>query len=253
MKDLSADPRDLALRFLSANDTAIRQNDVASLAPDVCRSSREADDTPIKRKNRGNSRKERDEGGEGRGGERENLDPRVSARPHQGPWAILAAANAWRILEGESAGRRLMILACGSKKKRGTGEEGRVSVQVGKKKRRGRTYRFLPFAHTDTSADSRVSSRVLPVCVGGPRSHVRVCPPKTGRSASVPAWRTTWTRRGIVRNNYKHRGVTINLPIRLDNNKRITGMSCGGPAGRGGTRSRCREGAGWRAPAERVI
>jgi len=130
--------QNLALCFLSANDNATRQNDVASLARTCLRDCRaKAEDSrKLSREDRGEER-------------RENLDASVSERPHQGLWAIFAAANAWRILEG---GRETQIddPCARFEKTGGTGRERRGGIQV-EKKRRGRTYRFLPFAHTDTS------------------------------------------------------------------------------------------------------
>lgn len=83
----------------------------------------------------------------------------------------------------ESAGRRLMILARGSKKRGVSGRERRGDIRPGrkkKKKRRGRTYRFLPFAHTDARTACvriRAYSRTQLRCVGGPVL-ARECPPR---------------------------------------------------------------------------
>lgn len=132
-------------------------------------------DIPIKRKNHGNCREE--DGAKGRAltrAYRRDLtrDPERSSR-----------RRTRGVSSEESAGRRLMILARGSKKGGYAGESGgEISVQVEKKKRRGRTYRFLPFAHTDAHTACvwiRAYSRTQLRCVGGPVL-VRECPPEDG-------------------------------------------------------------------------
>jgi len=201
------------------NNNATRQRDVASLARTCLLNVAQYRDTSIKRKNRENCRDVT--GGES---ERENLDAGVSEKPHQGLWAIFA--NAWRILERV---RKTQIDDPVARfKKRGVSGEGRgeLSVQVEKKTSR------LNLSLSSFRAYEYVSVRGFLWAlryVGGPVL-VGECPPKTRRDAFIPGWRIT--RLGIARNNYKHRGVTINLPIRLDNNKRITEMW--GPVGREG-------------------
>lgn len=154
------------------------------------------------------------------------------------------------VFSKESAGRRLMILARGSKKGgygRESEGEGEISVQVERKKKAPRSdlslSSFRAHGRTSVCVDSRVFSRALRRVGGGPPVSCMCVHRRRGEDVTY----NVNARRGIARNNYKHRGVTINLPIRLDNNKRITGMRCGVPQVGGGGAE------GWRAPAERVI
>lgn len=84
-----------------------------------------------------------------------------------------------------------------------------------KKTHRGRTYTFLLFAHTDISAricvwlhvGGRSSCWLVCVCV-----HVSTCEGEPRTTSRRDVYNVK-TRCGIARNNYKHRGVTINLPL----------------------------------------
>lgn len=126
------------------------------------------------------------------------------------------------VFSKKSARRGLMILARGSKNwGRERGEEGRPSGRYPsrereeKKKHRGRTYTFLLFAHTHGHLGARM---LVPLRVGGcvcldARVCVCVCPHVRARRVHLDVTYNVKTRRGIARNNYKHRGVTINLPL----------------------------------------
>lgn len=126
---------------------------------------------------------------------------------------ILSDLYAWRILE-EVRETWIDDPGCAVRKIEGTGgKEGRPEREREKKKHRGRTYTFLLFAHANTYLQLTYMLRV------GGRVHTR------GDETRPDVTYNVKTRRGIARNNYKHRGVTINLPRAdlLDNNKRITG------------------------------
>lgn len=191
-------------------------------------------DTPIKRKNRGNSR-EKTKGGRTKG--------RTLTRAYWRDLTRNPERSSRRQTRGvfskKSARRRLMIPARGSKKGgygRESEGEGEISVQVEKKTPRSdlSLSSFRAHGRTSVCADSRVSSRALRRVGGVPLPPPVSCVCVHRRRGEDVTYNAN-AHRGIARNNYKHRGVTINLPIRLDNNKRITGMRCGAPqVGRGG-------------------
>lgn len=139
----------------------------------------------------------------------------------------LPAANAWRILGGV---RRTWIDDPGARFEKGgtiLREEG-ISVRKKKKSVEVEAIAFF-FSRTEISwyFCMRVCSHACVVRTSIDARHVYACVHRRGASRrDVQCERAPWC---IARNNYKHRGVTINLPHLLDNNKRITGMRCGEP------------------------